>query len=79
MQRVQINGNTAISLGASTPVMISIEGGGCRLYTGAAPSDQLAGHLVSGGYQIVIPAGLSVYASAVDGAAVAAVVGPFGV
>lgn len=78
MQRIQIATGTPLSQGAATAVMVSIEGGSCRLYMGAAPADARAGHLVSGGYQIIIPAGVDVFATAESGASTAAVVGPFG-
>ncbi|AZS56786.1 hypothetical protein C5E18_11950 [Pectobacterium parmentieri] len=78
MQRIKIEGSTALISSSTTPMMLSINGDACRLYMGEMPADETAGHLVSGGYQIIIPAGLSVYASAVSGTAYA-VVGPFGV
>lgn len=78
MQRIKIETGTAISSGAATAVLVSIEGGNCRLYTGSVPSNALAGHAVSGGYQIVIPAGVSVYATASAASEVHAVVGEFG-
>lgn len=79
MQRIHIDVSTALSVGATTPVMVSIEGGRCRLYMGSVPEDAMAGHSVTAGYQVIVPAGLDVYATASQGASVSAVVGPFGV
>lgn len=79
MHRVTITSETAVSVGASTPVLISIEGGSCRLYTGGVPEDASVGHSVGAGYQIIVPAGVDVYATAANGGSASAIVGPFGV
>lgn len=50
MQRIQLSTGTPVSIAATTPVLISIEGGGCRLYMGEVPADAMAGHLASGGF-----------------------------
>lgn len=78
MERITIGKGTAISQAKTKAAMISIEGGSCRLYMGAVPANAQAGHLVSGGYQVIVPHGVDVFATAEPGAAVAAVVGPFG-
>lgn len=80
MKKIQIGLEpVALTEAAPVAVMISIEGGGCRLYTNGVPSDLYAGHLVGSGYQIIVPAGVNIYAARFDGEAAAAIVGPMGV
>lgn len=51
-------------------MMVSIEGGSRRLYMGAVPANAQAGHLVSGWYQVIVPNGVDVFATAEPGTAV---------
>lgn len=64
------------SLGAAS--LVSVEGVGCRLYTEASPTDADDGHLVRGGYQIVIPDGVMLYARRVEEGSATIVASAFG-
>lgn len=79
MQRIQIATATAVITSSTVDQLVSIIGGGCLLYTGSVPADPAAGHSVAGGYQLVVPAGVNLYATAEAGSSVAAIVGDFGV
>ncbi|UIW10363.1 hypothetical protein [Flyfo siphovirus Tbat2_3] len=81
MARINIT-NKPISVvsGAETvPTMLSLEGVKCRIYTGGAPTNSLDGHLVSGGYQIVVQPGVEVFIAKVEAGDSVAVTSPFGV
>lgn len=78
MQRIEVTESTPVIASSTVATMLSVEGSQCRLYMGEAPTDQAAGHLVSAGYQMIVPAGLDVYATSVMGGT-SVVVGPFGV
>lgn len=79
MRRVQITTATAIISASTVDQLVSIDGGSCYLYTGTMPADATAGHYVSGGYQLVVPAGVDLFATVEPGGKAAAVVGDFGV
>lgn len=79
MKRIQITTATEIISASTVDQLVSIDGGSCMLYTGAMPTDPTAGHYVSGGYQIVVPAGVNLFATVEPGGKAAAVVGDFGV
>lgn len=78
MKRIKVSKRTAIISSSKTPTMLSVEGDACRLYMGDIPDNATAGHLVTGGYQIIIPAGINVFATAIAGDT-DIVIGPFGV
>lgn len=81
MRRIQIPDEQYEVLTGSetTQMMMSLEGAQCRMYLTDIPLDTAAGHLISDGYQIVIPAGVSVTLMKVGAGSAAVVVGPFGV
>ncbi len=77
MQKIKITNGTTLTAAYDKPRLISIEGGFCRLYMGAVPTDTSAGHYVGDGYQIVVPQNMNVYATADNGREVFAIVGDF--
>lgn len=63
MKRIEIGHGTPLITGASVDTLMTIEGGDCRLYTGSVPNDADIGHLVGDRYQLIVPAGVNVYAT----------------